>query len=495
MSLDLFTQNGEWVIISAFRTKVNSKYNFFHSLRFRILLITFITGIIPVLCVSELFKFFVRDNLINSRVSAIKSQSQILATQLSSKTYSSGSMPESVDEGLMQLSNTLSGRIILVDLNCRVLKDSYNLDEGKTIVSSEVVTCLRQSQAGLTQSKDGYISYSSPIFDASQTNVKGALVVLGSTDADMVRADMIAGRIMVMEIVAVGLILVLGLILSRRVVKPFNEVSESISKISEGYIGEKMSVKGYTEIEKLSDSMNTLVGKMQTLDNSRQEFVSNVSHELRTPITSMTVLADSLLDQEDVPVELYKEFMVDIAAEIDREDKIINDLLALVKMDRSSADLNIESVVVNDIIELILKRLRPIAVKNNVELVFESFRPVTAEADEVKLTLAISNLIGNAIKYNVDGGWVHVSLNADHQYFYVKVEDSGIGIPEEDLENIYERFYRVDKSHSKEIGGTGLGLAIARSAILKHRGSIKVHSVEGEGTTCTVRIPLTYVFQ
>ncbi|MBR4808163.1 MAG: two-component sensor histidine kinase, partial [Lachnospiraceae bacterium] len=215
-------------------------------------------------------------------------------------------MPESVDEGLMQLSNTLSGRIILVDLNCRVLKDSYNLDEGKTIVSSEVVTCLRQSQAGLTQSKDGYISYSSPIFDASQAHVKGALVVLGSTDADMVRADMIAGRIMVMEIVAVGLILVLGLILSRRVVKPFNEVSESISKISEGYIGEKMSVKGYTEIEKLSDSMNTLVGKMQTLDNSRQEFVSNVSHELRTPITSMKVLADSLLDQEDVPVELYK---------------------------------------------------------------------------------------------------------------------------------------------------------------------------------------------
>lgn len=491
----MFIQNGEWVIISAFSNKVNSKYNFFHSLRFRILLITFITGIIPVLCVSELFKILVRENMINSRVSTIKSQSQILATQLSSKTYSTGSMPESVDEGLMQLSNTLSGRIILVDLNCRVLKDSYNLDEGKIIVSSEVVSCLRDSQAGLTQTKEGYISYSSPIFDASQTNVKGALVVLGSTDADMLRAGIIAGRIMVMEIVVVALIAILGLILSRRVVKPFNEVSESISKISEGYIGEKMNVKGYTEIEKLSDSMNTLAGKMQTLDNSRQEFVSNVSHELRTPITSMKVLADSLLDQEDVPVELYKEFMVDIAAEIDREDKIINDLLALVKMDRSSADLNIESVVINDVIELILKRLRPIAVKSNVELVFESFRPVTAEVDEVKLTLAISNLIGNAIKYNVDGGWVHVSLNADHQYFYVKVEDSGIGIPKEDLENIYERFYRVDKSHSKEIGGTGLGLSIARSAILKHRGSIKVHSEEGEGTTFTVRIPLTYVFQ
>ena len=113
----------------------------------------------------------------------------------------------------------------------------------------------------------------------------------------------------------------------------------------------------------------------------------------------------------------------------------------------------------------------------------------------MKLTLALSNLIENAIKYNVEGGWVHVSLNADHQYFYVKVADSGIGIPEEDQENVFERFYRVDKSHSREIGGTGLGLAITRSSILKHRGSIQLQSAEGEGTTFTVRIPLTYVAQ
>ena len=99
----------------------------------------------------------------------------------------------------------------------------------------------------------------------------------------------------------------------------------------------------------------------------------------------------------------------------------------------------------------------------------------------------------NAIKYNVEDGWVHVSVNADHKYFYVKVEDSGIGIPEEAQEHIFERFYRVDKSHSREIGGTGLGLAITRSAVLMHRGAIKVYSKEGEGTTFTVRIPLQYV--
>ena len=155
--------------------------------------------------------------------------------------------------------------------------------------------------------------------------------------------------------------------------------------------------------------------------------------------------------------------------------------------------MNISHVNINDLLEQILKRLKPIAEKADVEMVLESFRPVTAEVDEVKLTLALTNLIENAIKYNRPDGWVHVSLNADHKYFFVRIEDSGIGIPEESLEHIYERFYRVDKSHSREIGGTGLGLAITRNAVLMHRGAIKAHSKEGEGTIFTVRIPLNYI--
>ena len=190
---------------------------------------------------------------------------------------------------------------------------------------------------------------------------------------------------------------------------------------------------------------------------------------------------------------MYQEFMRDIAKEIDRENQIITDLLSLVKMDRSGQTMNIRTMNINDLLEQILKRLKPIAEKKNVEMVMETFRPVNAEIDETKFTLAVSNLVENAIKYNHENGWVHVSLNADHKYFYVKVEDSGIGIPEQDQANIFERFYRVDKSHSREIGGTGLGLAIARNAVLVHRGSIKVYSNEGEGTTFTVRIPLIYV--
>ena len=210
-------------------------------------------------------------------------------------------------------------------------------------------------------------------------------------------------------------------------------------------------------------------------------------------MTSMKVLADSLVGQQGVPEELYQEFMSDITAEIDRENKIITDLLSLVKMDKKAADVNITHMDINQLLEDILKRLRPIADKRNIDLILDCFRPVDADVDEVKFTLAISNLVENGIKYNVDDGWVRVSLDADHKYFYITVADSGMGIPEDSIERIFERFYRVDKSHSREIGGTGLGLAITRSAVVMHRGAIKVYSEEGEGTTFTVRIPLKYV--
>jgi signal transduction histidine kinase len=265
-----------------------------------------------------------------------------------------------------------------------------------------------------------------------------------------------------------------------------------VGYIAEGHTDEQVRVVGFSEMKKTARSFNEILGKMQILEDSRQEFVSNVSHELKTPITSIKVLAESLLMQPDAEAALYREFMGDIVEEIDRENKIITDLLALVKMDKKVANMNIQTININELIESIVKRLKPIAQNREIEIGFESFRPVLAEVDEVKLTLAISNLIENGIKYNVDHGWVHVSLNADHKFFYLKVEDSGEGIAEEFQEHIFERFYRVDKARSRETGGTGLGLAITRDVALLHKGAIKVHSNPGEGTTFTMRIPLTY---
>ena len=272
----------------------------------------------------------------------------------------------------------------------------------------------------------------------------------------------------------------------------FNAPAHSLADTSHAVAD--ISEDAYSETRQMSQAVQKSLRKLKAVDQSRQEFVSNVSHELKTPITSIRVLADSLMGMEDAPVELYREFMADISDEIDRENQIIEDLLTLVRMDKSAeSQMNISQVHINHELEMILKRLRPIAKRSNVELILESIREVTADVDKVKLNLAVTNLVENAIKYNIDSGWVRVTLDADHKYFYVKVADSGIGIPEDSVDHIFERFFRVDKARSREVGGTGLGLSITKNVIQMHHGVIDVESTPGEGTTFSMRIPLNYV--
>ncbi len=468
-------------------------FDFIKSLRFRIFVILFIFGIIPCFVLRWAVLGAYEERAVELRTSEITSQAKLVAAQITVNNYLKDTSSESVSAQLDQLSTLYDGRVMLIDEGFRIVKDTYSLDENKTILSEEVVRSYNGETISKYDNDYCYIELTLPLTESDGGNAVGVMLVSVSTDSISKNLEYLKTSFLIMQIIAGVLVFIIGFAVSGKLVKPLQKLTRSISDVQSGYVDEFHPVSSYTETAKISKACRQMLEHMQLLDNSRQEFVSNVSHELKTPLTSMKVLADSLTGQEDVPVEFYREFMQDIGAEIDRENKIINDLLSLVKMDKSASEMNIESMNINDLLELIMKRLRPIAKKANVELVLESFRPVTAEVDEVKLTLALSNLIENAIKYNRPEGWVHVSLNADHQHFYVKVEDSGIGIPEEAQAHIFERFYRVDKSHSREIGGTGLGLAITRNAVIMHRGAIKVHSVEGEGTTFIVRIPQKFI--
>jgi len=462
------------------------------SLRFRIFVIVFLVGVIPVSLMKQgILKNFEEQSVLQ-RGSLVQNQCVNIANQLASSDYIEKKKSEVIENELNQLANLYSGRIVIVNPQFMIVKDTYGLDENKTILSSEVIRCFQGEDSLSYSVASGFIEMTVPIKKPSTQEIKGVMIVSTPTGDIQESREALGGQVLFLQIGMILVIFGIAFYTSRMLVKPFGKITRSMEEMKVGFLEEDISILDYTETELLSEAYNGMLKRMKTLDDSRQEFVSNVSHELKTPITSMKVLADSLLMQEDVPVELYKEFMSDIAEEIDRENKIINDLLSLVKMDRKAADVNIQETSINDLLELILKRLRPIAAKRDIELVLESFKPVRAEVDETKLTLALSNLVENAIKYNKEEGWVHISLNSDHKYFYVKVEDSGIGIPEDAQEHIFERFYRVDKSHSREIGGTGLGLAITRNAILMHRGAIRVYSKEGEGTTFTVRIPLVY---
>ena len=463
------------------------------SLQFRIFLVFILVGIIPLMLIKQGILGSYEDQAISQRGSMVQNQCRLIAEQLGNVSYIGENDAETVETELTQLANLYNGRIVIVNSQFSIVKDTYDLDEGKFIISEEVLKCFRGEDTLHYDKKSGFIEMTLPVVSSiSQKNI-GVMIVSTPTEDILISRDALSRQVFILQVGMALAILAIAFYVSRMLVKPFGKVTRSLEEMTGGILEEDLSILDYTETQLLSEAYNRMLKRMKTLDDSRQEFVSNVSHELKTPITSMKVLADSLLMQEDVPVELYKEFMGDIAEEIDREDKIINDLLSLVKMDRKAADVNIQETNINELLELIVKRLKPIAGKRNIDLVLESFKPVMAEVDETKLTLAISNLVENAIKYNKEEGWVHLSLNSDHKYFYVKVEDSGIGIPEEAQEHIFERFYRVDKSHSREIGGTGLGLAITRSAVLMHRGAIKVYSKEGEGTTFTVRIPLTYM--
>lgn len=469
------------------------KFKFLKSLKFRIFLWMLVIGILPgVVLRMGILKTYENKAVSNRRID-ILSQAKILGNQIVTYDYLNNTSLDMINAQLELLSNIYDGRVLLINSGFQIVKDTYNLDTGKAIISEEVVKSFKGEEISKYDSENRYIEMTIPLTDGRAEEILGVLLVSVSTDSILANYEFLKDNALVIEIACGIVVAALAFFLSQRLVRPFGRITKSIDEVQTGEGEDVLSVSDYTETEAISRAFNEMIKRLQVIDQSRQEFVSNVSHELKTPLTSMRVLADSLLGQEEVPVELYKEFMGDIAAEIERENKIINDLLSLVKMDKSAGDLNIDPVNINELLELILKRLKPIAEKQNIELVMESFRPVTAEIDEVKLTLALSNLVENAIKYNKEEGWVHVTLNADHKYFFVRVEDSGIGIPEDSLEHIYERFYRVDKSHSREIGGTGLGLAITRNAILMHRGAIKAHSKEGEGTVFTVRIPLNYI--
>ena len=470
----------------------------FRSLRVRIFLILMFVGLIPGICMQFGIMERYVDNAVEVKTNETKTQLKILADHLITYNYLLDNSNEVVNAELAQLSNLYDGRVLVIDGNFKIIKDTYGISEGKTIISEDIIRCFK-GEGVSSHISDNYVEIAVPIeqkyIDSDRKKVTGVLLTSISTDSIQTSYEYLSSRAVIIEICLMVFIFGLSFFLSRYILKPFEKITESINAVKNGFTDEEIHVTEYLETEHIGDAFNQMLGRMKVLDDSRQEFVANVSHELKTPLASMKVLADSLLSQEEVPNELYREFMTDIADEIDRENKIITDLLALVKMTKTSPDMTVEQMDINAILELTLKRLGPIAARANVEIIFESRRKVYAEIDEVKLTLALSNLVENAIKYNISGGWVKVILDADHQYFSVEVSDSGIGIPQASLEHIYERFYRVDKSHSREIGGTGLGLAITRNAVLMHRGKISVTSEEGKGTTFTVKIPLTYIAQ
>ena len=462
------------------------------SVRVLIFVAIILSTMVPLVVVGKITVSGYRSQAAESLIIDIKEQCNLLAADIATGSYLSDQSSVYVNAELEQLTQIYSLRILILNSDFKIVKDNYLFEEGKTLVCPKAINAFKGTVSTEFYDKNSYAEIFMPIYSVDNTEVIGVICVT-VTDMQMdVNTEYYNRFFSTVLLVAFILALAFAYFFSELLIRPLKSLDKSIHDISNGKTDNRVEGRSLYEYNMISDSVNVMLDRIKVLDQSRQEFVSNVSHELKTPMTSMKVLADTLLNSDNVPVDMYREFMEDIVAEIDRENHIISSLLTMVKYDKSKADMEVATVNVNELIELILKRLRPIAVTKNVELVLESYRPVVAEIDEVKLTLALTNLIENAIKYNIENGWVRVSINADHKYFYVKISDSGIGIPTDNVEQIFDRFYRVDKARARETGGTGLGLSITKSVIQLHKGVIKLYSKENEGTTFTVRIPLYY---
>ncbi len=380
-------------------------------------------------------------------------------------------------------------RVLVMDNRLTVLNDSNNTEVNKTLFIPEVVNAIKKKN-DVRLRKGEETVYASASIEAGQ-NVVGAVLLVAAADDIFLTMTDIRSDLLLFTVLMSLVLAVLVFFASQLLIDPLRNVLKVVQKMSEGYLNERINVTGHDEYSQLGDAFNDMAQKLEKVDKTREEFVSNVSHELKTPLSSMKVLSESLLLQDGVPEEMYREFLQDIVSEIDRMTHIVNDLLNLVKLDQGAATMLMKPTEINSMVEEILKRMYPLAQKKNIDLVFEDVRNVTVNCDEVKLDMALSNLIDNGIKYTPQNGTVKVIVDADHKDAVITIKDTGIGISEDDQPKIFERFYRVDKTRDRETGGTGLGLAITHNTVLWHNGSIRLQSNIGEGTTFIVRIPLS----
>lgn len=391
---------------------------------------------------------------------------------------------------LSTIQASVNGRAVIADSQGYVLYDTSYLDTGKTLSTGMIIEAI-QGNSSFTHNEDinvGIVVV--PIHDLESGGYHGAIQI---TDSFQEITESIQNILYIMLMGSLILILIIGVlsyVMSNNFTKPFHVLIQHMDSVSQGYMDE-IKISSSKEIEDIATAFNKMICKLKDVEQNRQTFVANVSHELKTPLSSMKVLSESLLLQPDTPIEIYRDFMQDIDEEINRETKIINDLLTLVTLDVNEIELHYEKVHVNSMVESILRRLKPLADEKRISIYFETNREVETYLDRTKMELVITNLVENAIKYNKEQGYIDVKLQGDHKQVRIEVKDTGEGIPEESIDKVFQRFYRVDKNRSRNTGGTGLGLSIVKQTVLMHKGTVRCESEIGKWTKFIVTLPIT----
>jgi two-component system OmpR family sensor kinase len=293
---------------------------------------------------------------------------------------------------------------------------------------------------------------------------------------------------------AIPVVLVLGAIggwfLARRSLSPIARITETARRITASNLGERLKPRGTgDELDQLIRTLNEMISRLEESFKRISQFTADASHELRTPISSMRGEAELLLSKSR-PIQEYQGVLANHIERLDFIMRMINDLILLSKFDSNEAGLEMVQVKLNDLLVNLWELFRVLGDQKGVKFTLEDIEEANVLGDRTRLQRLFTNLIDNAIKFTPSGGHVDLSLKRDGVFVRVFVRDTGIGIPEEELERIFERFYRVDKSRARESGGTGLGLSICQWIARAHHGKIEVKSELGKGAEFIVSLPL-----
>ena len=445
-------------------------------------------------------------------ISIRMTETDLLSEKITTMSMKTGELSNEVSQDLalgnshslynkiIEHGQELSCRIIVVNEAAVVQMDSFSALNGSVVESRELLEVLTGTKAdsyGYHQITDETETPFWAVYFASaiirDSKIIGAVLVSQSIQDIVSKTQATAQGYLMIFVAAMLIIVILSYYLTNHISRPIDDLRNASIKIAHGDYKARVLPLGNNELTELAKAFNTMSRRLQNVDKQRNQFVSNASHELKTPLASMKILVESLLYQDSqIDPGVLKDFLGDIDKELDRLTNLINDLLYITKMDDETDVIEVENVDLGDLISQIVMMLIPIAEKKNISLDLIENKKVHAECNAVMVRQAISNLTDNAIKYTKEGGKITVTISEDEENAFVAIRDTGVGIDRDDLQHIFERFYRVDKARSRLSGGTGLGLNIAHSIAVIHGGKINVKSRLGQGSEFTFIIPKIY---
>lgn len=450
--------------------------------------ITYIAVIAAVLVLLNTYPVLVSQDLtFKSKQVSLQNQTAVVASALAGlESLTTGG----VEQVMNQLDDMGLTRIMVTDEAGVILYDT--LEGGGTL---HQYALLREVSDALAGYQVFYSTYTDGMFQSCAAlpivyrNMNIGAVFLYEEDIE--QAALLQGvqsNLRSMSLMVAVLVLIMSVVFSKALTGRAGVLLRAIRMVREGEYSHRVDLKGRDELAQLADEFNQLTGRIQTTEEMRRRFVSDASHELKTPLASIRLLTDSILQNENIDPETTKEFVADIGEEAERLTRISEKLLTLTRLD---ANQTVERTPV-DVAAVLRKAehmLRPLAQANGTTLESGLVEGCLVYAVEDDLYQIAFNLMENAIKYNRPEGCVMVRLFREGEEVVFRVEDTGVGIPEEDMDRIFDRFYRVDKARSRAAGGTGLGLSIVRDMVSQHGGTVMASRREPEGSCFTVRFP------